>query len=73
MKNYEKFYSEVEEVAADVSVLVNVLSLYYKTLLYYQICNGVENCTKFVDWMYIINRYADEVYTEISKMMKRNM
>ena len=73
MLNYEKFYSEVEEFAADVTALVNVLSLYYQTMLYYQSGSGVEDWTKFIDWMYIINRYANEVRAEMSKMMKRNM
>ena len=73
MKSYETFYIEVEEVIADISVLTNVLNLYYKTLLYHQNGNGLDECGKFCDWMYIINRYANEVQGKMNEIMRRNM
>ena len=73
VKNYEKFYEEVEDVSVSVSVLVNVLNLYYDTLLYSQNGGNLGKSDKFCDWLYIINRYAEEVKEEIEEMLKRNM
>ena len=73
VKNYEKFYEEVEDMSVSVSVLVNVLSLYYDTLLYSQNGGNLGKSDKFCDWLYIINRYAEEVKEEIEEMLKRNM
>lgn len=73
MTSYEKFYEEVEDVSVSVSVLVNVLSLYYDTLLYSQNGGNLGKSDKFCDWLYIINRYAEEVKEEIEEMLKRNM
>lgn len=60
-------------MAANVSVLVNVLSLYYDTFLYSQNGGDLGNRDKLCDWLYIINHYADEVEKEMWGILKRNI
>ena len=73
MKDFEKFYTEVEKVSVDVSILLNVLNLYYKIFLHCGNNGSIGSYGEFCDLLHIINQQSKEVNNEMQEILKKYM